>query len=117
MGTRPLVQPANQTLTEVRRRVTVTHRGRKGSREWELRNRLTRSAARMRGEHVDALLDELSNLPRVIGAPIARCVERQGRPPGPACHRRDRQTGNRSAICCTGSPADAPTPTFPNCGA
>jgi transposase len=68
-----LVQLANQTLTEVRHRVTVTHRGRrgrKGNREWELRNRLTRSAARMRGEHVDALLDELSNLPRVIGAPI-----------------------------------------------
>ncbi|MFE7245655.1 ISL3 family transposase [Streptomyces sp. NPDC057580] len=68
-----LVQLANQTLTEVRRRVTVTHRGRRGrkdNREWELRNRLTRSAARMRGEHVDALLDELSNLPRVIGAPI-----------------------------------------------
>ncbi|MFE4997613.1 transposase [Streptomyces mirabilis] len=68
-----LVQLANQTLTEVRRRVTVTQRGRhgrKGNREWELRNRLTRSAARMRGEHVDALLDELSNLPRVIGAPI-----------------------------------------------
>ncbi|MFF1681544.1 transposase [Streptomyces sp. NPDC058256] len=68
-----LVQPANQTLTEVRRRVTVTHRGRrgrKGNREWELRNRLTRPAARMRGEHVDALLDELSNLSRVIGAPI-----------------------------------------------
>ncbi|PBC93012.1 transposase [Streptomyces sp. Ag82_O1-15] len=68
-----LVQLANQTLTEVRRRVTVTRRGRrgrKGNRKWELRNRLTRSAARMRGEHVDALLDELSNLPRVIGAPI-----------------------------------------------
>ncbi|MFF2960172.1 transposase [Streptomyces sp. NPDC057963] len=49
-----LVQPANQTLTEVRRRVTVTHRGRrgrKGNREWELRNRLTRSAAR---GHLDA---------------------------------------------------------------
>ncbi|MFF3663536.1 transposase [Streptomyces olivochromogenes] len=116
-----LVQPANQTLTEVRRRVTVTHRGRrgrKGNREWELRNRLTRSAARMRGEHVDALLDELSNLPRVIGAPITvawnakedlswTCLP----PPGPA------QTGNRSAICCTGSTADAPTPTFPNCSA
>ncbi|WP_316756063.1 hypothetical protein [Streptomyces herbicida] len=29
-------------------RGTVTHRGRKGNREWELRNRLTRSAARMR---------------------------------------------------------------------
>jgi transposase len=68
-----LVQLANQTLTEVRRRVTVQHRGRrgrKGNREWELRNRLTRSAARIRGEHVDALLDELSNLPEPIAAPI-----------------------------------------------
>jgi transposase len=68
-----LVALANQTLTEVRRRVTVQHRGRrgrKGNREWELRNRLTRSAARMRGEHVDTLLDELSHLPEAIAAPI-----------------------------------------------
>jgi transposase len=68
-----LVQLANQALTEVRRRVTVQvrgRRGRKGNREWELRNRLTRSAARMRGEHVDALLDELSCLPTGIAAPI-----------------------------------------------
>nr|WP_245718996.1 transposase [Micromonospora rhizosphaerae] len=49
-----LVQLANATVTEVRRRVTVQvrgRRGRKGNREWELRNRLTRSAARMRAEH------------------------------------------------------------------
>src|SRR5204862_3732968 len=68
-----LVQLANQTLTEVRRRVTVQvqgRRGRKGNREWELRNRLTRAAARMRGEHVDALLDELSHLPDAIAVPI-----------------------------------------------
>ena len=68
-----LVQLANQTLTEVRRRVTVTHRGRrgrKGNREWELRNRLTRKASTMRGEHADALLDELVCLPAPIGAPI-----------------------------------------------
>lgn len=68
-----LVQLANQTLTEVRRRVTVQvrgRRGRKGNREWELRNRLTRSAARMRGEHVDALLDDLACLPEAIAAPI-----------------------------------------------
>src|SRR2546430_10779966 len=68
-----LVQLANQTLTEVRRRVTVQHRGRrgrKGNREWELRNRLTRNAARMRGEHVDALLDDLSNQPEPIATPI-----------------------------------------------
>ncbi|NLU80013.1 transposase [Micromonospora sp. HNM0581] len=50
-----LVQLANACVTEVRRRVTLQHRGRrgrKGNREWELRNRLTRSAARMRAEHV-----------------------------------------------------------------
>jgi transposase len=67
-----LVQLANQTLTEVRR-VTVQvrgRRGRKGNREWELRNRLTRKAAGMRGEHVDALLDELACLPKAIGEPI-----------------------------------------------
>jgi transposase len=68
-----LVQLANQAVTEVRRRVTVQVRGRcgrKGNREWELRNRLTRSAARMRGEHVDKLLDELSGLPAAIDTPI-----------------------------------------------
>ncbi|WP_202970775.1 transposase [Saccharothrix sp. ALI-22-I] len=51
-----LVQLANQALTEVRRRVTVQvrgRRGRKGNREWELRNRLTRSAARMHESHLD----------------------------------------------------------------
>jgi transposase len=68
-----IVQLANQTLTEVRRRVTVQvrgRRGRKGNREWELRNRLTRSAARMRGEHVDELLDDLLALPAKISTPI-----------------------------------------------
>lgn len=41
---------ANAALTEIRRRVTVQQRGRrgrKGNREWELRNRLTRAGARM----------------------------------------------------------------------
>lgn len=115
-----LVQLANQTLTEVRHRVTVTHRGwrgRKGNREWELRNRLTRSAARMRGEHVDALLDELSNLPRVLGAPITVAWNAKEDLLDLFATARTRPTGNRSAICCTGSTADAPTPTFPNCGA
>jgi transposase len=68
-----LVQLANQTLTEIRRRVTVQirgRRGRKGNREWELRNRLTRSAARMRAEHVDELVDDLSALPATIAVPI-----------------------------------------------
>ncbi|WP_346533850.1 ISL3 family transposase [Micromonospora sp. DPT] len=68
-----LMQLANATVTEVRRRVTVQvrgRRGRKGNREWELRNRLTRNAARMRAEHVDDLQAELSALPARIGAPI-----------------------------------------------
>jgi len=68
-----LVQLANQTLTEVRRRVTVQVRGRcgrKGNREWELRNRLTRSAARMHGDHVADLQGELTDLPAKIGLPI-----------------------------------------------
>ncbi len=68
-----LVQLANQALTEVRRRVTMQHRGRrgrKGEREWQLRNRLTRCAARMPGEHVNALVDELSTLPAAIATPI-----------------------------------------------
>lgn len=40
-----VVQLANNAVTEVRRRATVQYRGRrgrKGNREWELRNRLTR---------------------------------------------------------------------------
>ncbi|MEV4016778.1 transposase [Nonomuraea angiospora] len=53
-----LVQLANTALTEVRRRITVQirgRRGRKGNREWELRNRLTRSAARHRRAAVSLL--------------------------------------------------------------
>jgi transposase len=50
-----LVQLANQTLTEVRRRITVQQRGRrgrKGNREWELRNRLLgRADARRARRH------------------------------------------------------------------
>ncbi|WP_341720516.1 ISL3 family transposase [Micromonospora sp. FIMYZ51] len=68
-----LVQLANACVTEVRRRVTVQvrgRRGRKGNREWELRNRLTRNAARMRAEHVDDLQAELAALPARIGEPI-----------------------------------------------
>lgn len=68
-----LVQLANQALTEVRRRVTVQVRGRqgrKGNREWELRNRLTRSAARMHEKHLDPMIDDLQALPAGIGTPI-----------------------------------------------
>jgi transposase len=68
-----LVQLANQALTEVRRRVTVQVRGRqgrKGNREWELRNRLTRSAARMHAKHLDPMVDDLHALPTAIGTPI-----------------------------------------------
>jgi transposase len=68
-----VVQLANRAVTEIRRRMTMTHRGRRGRAtdpEWQQRNRLTRSAARMRAEHVDRLTDTLSNLPAKIGAPI-----------------------------------------------
>ncbi|SCL19964.1 zinc-finger of transposase IS204/IS1001/IS1096/IS1165 [Micromonospora rhizosphaerae] len=68
-----IVQLANQTVTEIRRRVTVQvrgRRGRKGNREWELRNRLTRNASRMHGDHVADLEGELKDLPPRIGTPI-----------------------------------------------
>ena len=67
-----LVQLANTALTEVRRRVTVQvrgRRGRKGDREWELRNRLTRSAARVHGRHLDPMVIDLMKLGR-IGAEV-----------------------------------------------
>jgi transposase len=60
-----VVQLANQAVTEIRRRLTMTHRGRrgrKGNREWELRNRLTRSAARMHANHLDPMVDQLAAL-------------------------------------------------------
>lgn len=63
-----VVQLANAALTEVRRRVTVQargRRGRKGNREWELRNRLTRSAARVHGRHLDPMIIDLMGLGRI----------------------------------------------------
>lgn len=68
-----VAQLANTALTEVRRRVTVLvrgRRGRKGNREWELRNRLTRSAARMHADHLDPMVEDLQALPKRIGIPI-----------------------------------------------
>jgi transposase len=68
-----VVQLANRAVTEVRRRMTLTQRGRRGrgsDPEWRIRNRLTRSAARMSGKHVDRLADTLEALPAKIGAPI-----------------------------------------------
>jgi transposase len=68
-----VVQLANRAVTEVRRRITLTRRGRRGrgsDPEWRLRNRLTRSAARMSGKHVYRLVDTLQALPIAIGAPI-----------------------------------------------
>ena len=68
-----VVQLANRAVTEVRRRITCTQRGRRGRAtdpEWRIRNRLTRSAARMHGRHVDRLVDTLDALPAAIGAPI-----------------------------------------------
>jgi hypothetical protein len=108
---------ASQTLTEVRHRVTVQvrgRRGRKGNREWELRNRLTRKAAGMRGEHVDALLDQLSNLPKRSpnrspprGTPRRTCL---------TCSHWlvPTPTANRSVTCCTGSTNAAPMPVCPS---
>jgi transposase len=68
-----IAQLANAAVTEVRRRVTVQvrgRRGRKGNREWELRNRLTRSAAKVHADHLDAMVDDLKALPKKIGVPI-----------------------------------------------
>jgi transposase len=68
-----LLQLANKTVTEVRRRLTLQvrgRRGRKGDREWELRNRLTRSAARMHADHLDPMVDELEALGKKIGKKI-----------------------------------------------
>ncbi len=68
-----LVQLANAAVTEIRRRVTLQvrgRRGRKGNREWELRNRLTRSAARMHAAQLDPMVDDLRALPDKIGVPI-----------------------------------------------
>lgn len=68
-----VVQLANKAVSEVRRRVTVQargRRGRKGNREWELRNRLTRSAARTPGRLLDPMVDDLAALPPKIGQPI-----------------------------------------------
>ena len=65
-----MVQPANAAVTEVCRRVTVQVRGRKGNREWELRNRLTRCAARLPGD----LVAELEGLHKKIGVPILAAV-------------------------------------------
>jgi transposase len=70
-----VAQLANQALKDVRRRVTVQQRGRrgrKGDREWELRNRLTRSAAATPARLLDPMVDDLRALPKKIGEPIAK---------------------------------------------
>jgi transposase len=70
-----VAQLANTALTEVRRRVTMQQRGRrgrKGNREWELRNRLTRSAARVHAKHLDPMIEDLKALPNKIGLPILK---------------------------------------------
>lgn len=68
-----LAQLANQALKDARRRVTMQQRGRrgrKGDHEWELRNRLTRSAQRTPARLLDPLVDDLKALPKKIGEPI-----------------------------------------------
>lgn len=70
-----VVQLANRMVSEVRRRVTVTvrgRRGRKGNREWELRNRLTRSAAKTKAALLDPMINDLRALPKEIGEPIIK---------------------------------------------
>jgi transposase len=65
-----IVQLANNAVTEVRRRATMQYRGRrgrKGTREWELRNRLTRAASRMHAEHRDGMVADLEALPTKLG--------------------------------------------------
>jgi transposase len=42
-------------------------RGRKGNREWELRNRLIRADAR---KQLDPMVEDLQGLPKKVGAPI-----------------------------------------------
>ena len=70
-----VAQLAKTALTEFRRRVTLQQRGRrgrKGNREWELRNRLTRAGTRMHAKHLDPMIDDLRALPKKIGEPILR---------------------------------------------
>jgi transposase len=68
-----ITQLANAALTEVRRRVTVQvrgRRGRKGNREWELRNRLTRRADSLSDQQLAELQTDLKLLPKRIREPI-----------------------------------------------
>lgn len=70
--------------------MTLTQRGRRGrgsDPEWRMRNRLTRSAARMSGKHVDRLTDTLDNLP---GQDRRSDPGRVARERGPARPARDR---------------------------
>lgn len=67
-----VAQLANQALKDVRRRATMQQRGRKGDREWELRNRLTRSAATTPARLLDPMVDDLRALQKKIGEPIVK---------------------------------------------
>jgi transposase len=81
-----IAQLANAAVTEVRRRVTVQQRGRrgrKGNREWELPSRLTRSAAKIHAEHLDPVVDD-----RAPAVPVLRvlCRLRPSRAGAPGRH-------------------------------
>ncbi|MFI7425288.1 transposase [Nonomuraea sp. NPDC049684] len=68
-----VVQLANQALTEVRRRLTVQVRGRRGRKATGSGNYATgcpRCAARMHGAQLDPMVDDLHALPARLGAPI-----------------------------------------------
>ncbi len=60
-----VVQLANKVIDEVRRKATLQqrgHRGRKGNREWEVRNRLKRNAEDLKADVIDAMVDDLAAL-------------------------------------------------------
>jgi transposase len=103
-----LVQLANQALTEVRRRVTVQvrgRRGRKGDREWELRNRLTRSAARMHGRH----LHPMRHRPTSPRTPQTRLNSKSPDTPDTAALAA-RCAGGVRAVCTATPPSDGHLP-------
>ena len=90
---------------------TVTHRGRrgrKGNREWQRRNRLTRSATGYAASmSTSSSMVSLAYL-AVTGVPVTAGWHAREGPL--AANRLHPRTRNNSATCCTGSTAAAPTP-------
>jgi transposase len=101
---------------EVRRRMTLTARGRRGrgsDPEWRYATGLTRSAARMSGKHVDRLSDTLEALPTRIGASILTAWNAKEDLPdllATACTQSDREhvTGYYAASTPAAPPLTCP---------